>query len=244
MREKQTGKDCSNSSETRSAYTQAASAPQMIAEPDVALTDYGLFFESCLFCFWIHRRNRSHPLTRWFLLLFSSIALAAALGGTVHGFLTDPHSGVRIVVWYGTMILLGVTGLSEFGIAAHLLLPPRAARFLILAAVGMFALYLCAVLFWSAEFRIAILDYVVGLVFLCIAFVCTYLRTGVPSVALGAAGLLVSVLASRLQQAHVSLHPRYFNHNALYHVLQAVALFFIYRSARALLMMPSPPQSK
>jgi len=33
------------------------------------------------------------------------------------------------------------------------------------------------------------------------------------------------VVAAAVQQARIALHPNYFNHNALYHLLQAIALF-------------------
>jgi len=213
----------------------------MIAEPDVALTDYALFVESVLFCFWIYARNRSHPLTRWFLLLFGSIALASAFGGTVHGFLTNPQSPVSRAFWYATMILLGLTALSEFGIAARMSFAARAAKFVVVAALAIFGLYVATVLFWNAEFRLAILDYLVGLVFLSVAFVYAYAHTREASIALGVLGLVLTVVASVLQQARVSPHPRYFNHNALYHLLQAIALFFIYRAARHLVTMLPPP---
>jgi hypothetical protein len=33
------------------------------------------------------------------------------------------------------------------------------------------------------------------------------------------------------QQAGVALHPVHFDHNAVYHVVQAVALYLLYRTA-------------
>ena len=43
-----------------------------------------------------------------------------------------------------------------------------------------------------------------------------------------AAGIALSCGATLLQQAHVAIHPRYFDHNALYHVLQGGALVLLY----------------
>jgi hypothetical protein len=40
---------------------------------------------------------------------------------------------------------------------------------------------------------------------------------------------LPSILAALLQQARVSIHPVYFNHNAVYHVVQGIALVLLYR---------------
>jgi Family of unknown function (DUF6962) len=50
--------------------------------------------------------------------------------------------------------------------------------------------------------------------------------------ALATAGVALTLVAALLQQREVSIHPRYFNHSALYHVLQAVALFLIFLSGR------------
>jgi hypothetical protein len=36
-----------------------------------------------------------------------------------------------------------------------------------------------------------------------------------------------------VQQARISLHPEHFDHNAVYHVLQGVALVLLYRGFRA-----------
>jgi hypothetical protein len=38
----------------------------------------------------------------------------------------------------------------------------------------------------------------------------------------------MSAAAAMLQQAKVAVHPVYFDHNAVYHVVQAIALVFLY----------------
>jgi hypothetical protein len=43
-----------------------------------------------------------------------------------------------------------------------------------------------------------------------------------------AAAFVCSAVAAVLQQAQVSLHPVYFDHNAVYHVVQAVAVVLLY----------------
>ena len=215
----------------------------MIAEPDVALTDYALVVESFLFTFWIHRSHPSNSLKLWFVLLFGSIGLAALVGGTVHGFLTDSQSPASRVCWLMTMILLGITALSESGIAARLLFARQPGNVLIIGVALIFAIYVAIVL-RNASFRIAVVDYLVGLVLLAIAFVQVYLRHRTRAALAGVAGLLLTVGASAVQQAHISIDPRYFNHNALYHLLEAIALFLIYRAARFLITIPLPSENR
>ena len=44
----------------------------------------------------------------------------------------------------------------------------------------------------------------------------------------------ISLFAALIQQLRVALHPVYFNHNALYHVLQAIALDLVFLASRRL----------
>ena len=206
----------------------------MMAEPDVALTDYALVLESFLFSAWIYRLRPANSLRPWFVLMFGSIGLAALVGGTVHGFLTDPHSRLTRICWLITMIILGMTALSEYGLAARILFPPRSASVVTPAAFLMFAAYTAIVVAWSDTFRIAVVNYMIGLLFLAAGFLRLYAGNRSRAALIGLAGLLLTVGASVVQQARISIHPHYFNHNALYHLLEAVALFLIYISARSL----------
>jgi hypothetical protein len=52
---------------------------------------------------------------------------------------------------------------------------------------------------------------------------------------------VLTLVAAAVQQARIALHPTYFNHNALYHLLQAIALFLIFRAAIFLAPLPTSP---
>jgi hypothetical protein len=216
----------------------------MIAEPDVALTDYALFVETLLFGFWMYRSPALNSLKLWFVILFWSVSVAALVGGTVHGFLTNPQSASAKACWLLTMILLGLTALAEYGIAARLMLTSRSANIFILSAVVIFALYVAVVSFWDATFRIAVIDYLGGVIFLSIALLRLYSRIRIRAALIGISGLLLTVVASAVQQAHISVDPHYFNHNALYHLLEAIALFLIYRAGRSLLQISLPLENR
>jgi hypothetical protein len=45
-------------------------------------------------------------------------------------------------------------------------------------------------------------------------------------------------VAAGIQQGGIGLHPVYFNHNALYHLVQGIALALIFLAARGLLREP------
>ena len=210
----------------------------MIAEPDVALTDYALVLETFLLGFWLCRSHGSNSLKAWFLLLFWSISVAAFVGGTVHGFFTDPKSSIARVSWLVTMIFLGLTALAEYGIAAHLLLTRGLSNILIFCAVLIFLVYVAVVLFWNATFRIAVVDYVTGVILLSMGFLRLYTRNRNRGPLIGIAGLSLTLAASAVQQAHISISPRYFNYNAFYHLLEGIALFLIYRAGQSIVRTP------
>lgn len=71
----------------------------------------------------------------------------------------------------------------------------------------------------------------------------TYARERERHVLVAVLGLPLTFVAAAVQQAGVALHPTYFDHNALYHLVQAVALwlFFLgFRSVTARSVEPRP----
>jgi hypothetical protein len=44
------------------------------------------------------------------------------------------------------------------------------------------------------------------------------------------------LFAAAAQRAKLGIDPRYLDHNALYHLLQAIALFMVFLAARAAIM--------
>src|SRR3990172_2225617 len=78
---------------------------QMLTEPDVTLTDYGLAIECALFTYLIyHRRNQQHPLRIWFTLFFGSLALSALTGGTAHGFFLNGGTTGHTILWSASIL--------------------------------------------------------------------------------------------------------------------------------------------
>jgi hypothetical protein len=81
------------------------------------------------------------------------------------------------------------------------------------------------------RFWFAIVNYLPSTLFLIVAFFLRYQTNAAPPLAQGLAGLLLTLVAAGAQQARIAVDPTYFNHNALYHLLQAFALFLIFRAA-------------
>ncbi len=203
-----------------------------MTEPDVALTDYGLAVECALFAWLIFTRNPRSPLRTWLVVFFLSLSAAALAGGTVHGFFLDPLSKGQQLLWPMTLLAIGVTALAAWMIGARIRFTGAIRRGIAIVAWVGFLAYCVVVLRGSRDFVVAIVNYLPASLFLLLVLWGLYRRTGARSALHGVTGLLLTFLASGIQQAGIVLHPRYFNHNALYHVIQAVALFLLYRMAR------------
>ncbi len=175
-----------------------------MTEPDVTLTDVGLAIECGIFALLIARRwPPATPLSLWFAVFFASIGVAALAGAAVHGrFLPDSTS----TQWLVPLVALGVTALAAWCITAALLGEGTTARWLAQLAAVEFFVYCGVVLFVTRSFTIAIVNYITALALMFVGSVVQFRR--------------------------VAVHPVYFNHNALYHTIEAIALLFMFGAAR------------
>lgn len=205
-----------------------------MTEPDVTLTDYFLAAECMVFVGLLWRQHRATDLRFWFMLFFGSVSAASLFGGTVHGFFLDEQTLGAAILWPATLLATGVTSLSAWAIGAKLLFSQRVAQRVISAALGLYVLFSLVVILVNAEFWVAVVNNLPAILFLLVALVLTYRRTKLTSILPAVAGLGLTLLAAILQQLRVGIHPVYFNHNALYHVIQAVALLLLYFGCRTL----------
>jgi hypothetical protein len=206
----------------------------MIAEPDVTLTDYGLAIECALLAvFLYHTPTSALRLRLHFVVFFCAVGLAALLGGTEHGFLLDKTTPLHTAVWKGTLVAIGVSALAAW-LAGAELIASTPARWIKAGAVVLFIGYLFAVA-RSDAFLVAIVHYLPAVIFLLAVFAWHYARGRDPPYLWGALALLLTFAAAGVQQARIGLHPVLFNHNALYHLIQAVALLSLFLAARGIL---------
>src|SRR5207247_420931 len=109
-------------------------------------------------------------------------------------------------------------------IAARMVLPAQSARIVQIAAAAVAIAYSLVVIAGNDSFRTAVVHYLPPTLFLLIAFAIVFARSRQPSALAGAAGMVLTLVA---------IHPIYFNHNALYHAIQAVGLLLIYLAGAA-----------
>lgn len=197
-------------------------------EPDVTITDFILALQ----CFWfaalIYKRSINLP---W-LLLFGSLSIASLAGGITHGFSPDDQSIRFAILWRAALIAIGVMALAGWHIGAAFLQNKKiAGRVKQLAAI-QFLLFAVVILFYSQRFLLAALNYLPAAVFLFFVFVRSYFKTDERAPLLGAIGISLTLIGSFVQIAKIPLHPQYFNHNALYHAIQFIAICLLFITAR------------
>ena len=207
-----------------------------MTEPDVTLTDYVLGIECALFAWRINAQaSPGKRLRSWMVLFFAAAAIAPLAGGTVHGFLLDHDGPLRSALWSTTMLAIGVTALSAWAVAAELIFKPSTSRFVARAALLTFVANAVVVLIVNDAFWVAISFYLPAALFLFLAFLLRALKNRSPGAILGAWGVALGLIAAGLQHFRIAIHPTYFNHNALFHVVQAVGFAFIFAAIRRLL---------
>lgn len=197
----------------------------MMLEPDVTLTDYFLSLICAVFAWWSWRRRAD--ACRWYVVFFISLSLASLLGGTVHGFV--PAGPWSEWLWCGVLLSLGGTAVAMWGITTDLGCSPAVAR-VVMGVVALLAVvYVSVVVSGMREFWITIVAYLPAAIGMLVVYVRHRRRAG--SWWWGISGVVLTFVAAGVQVGQVALHPVWFNHNALYHLIQAIALFGIARAA-------------
>lgn len=177
-------------------------------EPVTALTDYAL----ASIC--IVLGLRLIRISRWWATAFAALGTAALLGGTWHGFVQSE------LLWKATTLSVGVASFAM--VVGSALSTTRGAlvRLLIVLA-SLKLLAFAAWMLYHDDFIWVVAD--TGLALAMVALL--HLLRWNPWML---AGVAASVLAGLAQASGFALHA-HFNHNDLYHVVQAAAMFLLYR---------------
>jgi hypothetical protein len=204
-----------------------------MTEPATLVTDYllGAFTAVLAWRLFAAARDRRSVPQWWWGVAFAATAVAGVAGGTVHGFRESLHPGANAALWLITLEGLVVAAFSVIrGTLAGSRLSSGTVFALSLAAAAAYAAY-GVWLAWNPRFVFAIAAYGVALVVL-VGFKVSAWRTERAAGRWMIAGVLVSVVAALVQQSGWAIH-RHFNHNDLYHVIQAFGVWLLYRGAAA-----------
>jgi predicted neutral ceramidase superfamily lipid hydrolase len=217
----------------------------MLHESAVSISDFAL---GALAAFWATRLLSSpteKPRIRtWFVVEISAVGIAALLGGIAHGFLPDETQFWGALIWRATLVFVGVTGMGAMMLASFLLFRPRAVERMRFAMMIAFAIYSGIVLFEWQRFVVALVFYIPPAVLLFIAFLVRWRRGRESFATDGLIAMALTFVAAGLQHFRVSIDPVYLNNNVIYHLVQAVAVFFLYRAGMRWLTGPAQVQAR
>lgn len=203
-------------------------------EPAVTLTDFALAGLCAAFAVALARsRAPGASLGGWFVAFFAAASAASLLGALVHGFY-DTSTKAGGMLWPATLLAIGAGAFAAEGVALRLACPPRAHAPLTRLSAAKLALYAGLVLSWSQAFWLAIANYVPSALLLLAAFRVAHRAAPRPGLRSAALGLAVTLLAAIVQRLGLQLHAQYFDHNVLYHLVQALGFALLFTGAKAL----------
>ena len=193
-------------------------------------TDYLLAATGFAAAMWLWK-TAAGAAGRWWAAAFVATGVAAVLGGTSHGYAPVLDKQTHGLVWRFTYVTVGVANFCILYGATLAAVPPRARR-AVLAALVVRLLAVAAALIVLAQFRYVLYDFAITLAGLLGLAAALCLRSQ-----RGAAWLVAGVAASTLG-AVIQLgrygQGRAFNHNDLFHVVQAAGIALYARAGRDL----------
>jgi len=213
-------------------------------EFDVAFTDFLLFVETAIFSTLLFRESAPHhPRLRTLAgALFALLGASSLLGVVFHAFFPlKASSAGGHAVWMLTGISIALTTSAVWYINAVLTRYRKLGRLVEALVPVYFLAFAYALFFVDYTFRTMISFYAPAVVLLAIIAARTYARSRSREWLYLTLGTGLSFTAAAVQAMKIGVHPIYFNFNALYHLIQGVALAFLFVSFRLLLRREPTP---
>lgn len=197
--------------------------PVTIHEPATLATDLLLALLGGGLAWRLRRKvTTDNRAANWWCEALVAMAMAALVGGLYHGFAPNFHPSVDALWWRVVLLMICVMGqpialslIHEIGLRGRGWMWVVSVKFLLSVA---------AVMIWP-DFLVAMIDY--GLAMLAWVVAALVLRRRWSGWMLSGVGL--SAVAGWVQQSSWGLSPG-FNHNDVFHVIQALALAGFYRA--------------
>ena len=183
-----------------------------MSEPVTAITDYALAAVSAVLGF------RLIKYSKFWALAFIALAFAALLGGTWHGFWqSDP-------LWKATTLSVGVASFAMV-VGSALAVTRGALLLLLITLSGVKLVVYAAWMLSHDDFIWVVADTGAALAVVAVLHAWKWNPWML-------AGVAVSLAGGAVQASGFALH-QHFNHNDLYHVVQAAAMLAFYRGLKA-----------
>lgn len=209
-----------------------------IHDPDVVLTDLALAVLGAWLAWRLARARAGGTMAGSGVLVMGALASAAFWGAVFHGlFPAGTTTPAGLAAWMPVAVSIAVIGMALLELALRVAAPRLAApaRRAITGVYG--AAFILTVLLVDESYRTIVCFYAPVVVLFLIVATRQAVRTRNGGWTLIAASFALSLVAAAVQQAKISIHPEHFDHNAVYHVLQGIALVLLYRGFLAAPML-------
>jgi hypothetical protein len=191
-------------------------------------TDFAIAAISVVFALGVARTTHGVATARgvW-ALSFAFAAVAATIGGVVHGFVLHLRPATKQRLWKATQYVMGLAALAILAGAVLAFLEGTLQLVVLALGLAKFVRYL-TVLPRRDDYGVVVTDYALSMIGALTLASYGWFAHGAPAAPWLISGVAVSAVAAAVQLTKIAPHPR-FNHNDLYHVIQIVALYLFYR---------------
>ena len=200
----------------------------VVNDPDVVITDLGLALLGGYFGWRLWSKPGQGKRLRAAALIMAGLASAAFWGALFHAlFPSGTATRPGLLAWAPVVLSIVVAAVAMLRLAGLLLVPQLTPALIRLVTIGYAVSFIVFALLIDDSYTSVVYFYVPALLLLLSGAFRLAIR-GHRGWLLVATGLLVSLMAAILQQLRVRIHPVYFDHNAVYHLVQATALVLLY----------------
>ncbi|RMG30930.1 MAG: hypothetical protein D6732_15630 [Methanobacteriota archaeon] len=199
-----------------------------ITEPVTTITDYMITIEAIFLMILLGDLDLGGS-AMWIKGYFILLGLGALLGGTAHGFKEYATQKMELLVWRGSLVVLGATSFCLVVGLSYVFVENIAPWVQLVFGIA-FIPYLWRVKV-NGEFIDAIMYYGVATL-VSITITVFAIISGNSGASLILTGFLVLILGTFIQMKKIGIH-KHFNHNDIFHVFTMVAIWFIYKGLRS-----------
>ena len=195
-------------------------------EPTTAITDYIIFILGIIFGGLTISIQNSQFHQLWGAS-FISIGIGAFFGGTSHGFGPKMKRIYRMVLWRITIIFIGISGIF-MAMSSSLFFITENGKYALFITAGVLLILYFLKIRKQDSFRSAVTFYMPLLGVTLVGFSMAFYFQNITGALFITIGLIVCITGSLTQLLKISLHEK-FNHNDLFHVIQMLGMYLMYR---------------
>ncbi len=207
-----------------------------ITEPITMLTDYAIAIQTSGFSVLLLKLGqfRQQSAVQFWAAAFGSVAVAAVLGGTCHGFTQTFAPSTLALLWKIMLLALSLAGCFMLFATLKSSLSRHWQRWgSILVGIKLSVYLSWAVVHPSLDdaFVYGVVDYLSAMLWVLLLELRAVFHSARSLWII--AGVLMSGVAIAFQTSGVVLF-KYFTYNDIYHLIQMIALYWFYQGARLL----------